>query len=219
MTVELKAYKYDPISKNAPQQLVILLHGLGSDGRDLIELAPLFGQFLPDAVFVSPDAPFPCDMSPMGYQWFSLQERTEETVLAGVQKAAPVLDSFITRQMEIFNIPAAKTALVGFSQGTMMGLYTAPRFPDALAGVLGYSGALIGSGDLATSSDIHKIPVHLIHGDRDDVVPVDRCHQAKTVLEKSGFKVTGEITAGLTHSIDQAGIISGGQFLQRILTK
>jgi len=82
---DLKAYTYGPVSKGTPQQLVILLHGLGSDGRDLIGLAPLYALGLPDAVFVSPDAPYPCDMAPMGYQWFSLQDRSPEAILsAGV---------------------------------------------------------------------------------------------------------------------------------------
>src|SRR6202007_1543946 len=133
----LKTYGYGPASGNKPQQLVILLHGLGADGRDLLGLAPVFAQDLPDAVFVAPDAPYPCDMAPMGYQWFSLQEWTPAKVLMGVQQASSILDGFITAQMEKYGVPAAKTALVGFSQGTMMSLYVGPRFPEKLAGILG----------------------------------------------------------------------------------
>lgn len=213
---DLKTYKYGPVSGAEPKQLVILLHGLGSDGRDLIGLAPLYAQALPDAVFVSPDAPYPCDMSPVGYQWFSLQDYSDRAILAGVQKAAPVLDHFISQQMDKYNIPAGKTMLIGFSQGTMMSLYVGPRFPEELAGVLGYSGALVG-GEALDQPDIHKIPIHLIHGDRDDVVPVAAYYRAMETLKDNGFPVTGEVTPGLTHSIDENGIAGGSRFLHEKL--
>lgn len=213
---DLNTYKYGPASGGKPQQLVILLHGLGSDGRDLISLAPFFAQDLPDAIFVSPDAPYPCDMAPVGYQWFSLQDRSAPATLAGVQKAAPVLDHFIAEQMEKYGVPADKTALVGFSQGTMMSLYVGPRFPEKLAGVLGYSGALVGGEDLEEEG-MHKIPVHLVHGDADEVVPVDMYHHAQRRLTETGFDVSGGVTPGLPHSIDESGIRDGSAFLQRIL--
>ena len=214
---ELKTYKHGPESGGEPKQLVILLHGLGSDGRDLIGLAPFFAKALPDAVFVSPDAPYPCDMSPVGYQWFSLQDPSDSAILGGVQRAAPVLDHFITDQMEKYNVPADKTALVGFSQGTMMALYTGPRFPEKLAGVLGYSGALVGA-EVIDFPEILRIPVHLVHGDADDVVPVENHHNAEAALKNAGFEVSAEVTRGLAHGIDEEGIAGGSRFLQRILS-
>ena len=213
---DLKTYKYGPASGGKPQQLVILLHGLGSDGRDLIGLAPFLAQEIPDAIFISPDAPFPCDMAPVGYQWFSLQDRSASVTLAGVQKAAPVLDHFIADQMEKYNVPADKTALVGFSQGTMMSLYVGPRFPEKLAGVLGYSGALVGGADLEEEG-INKIPVHLVHGDADNVVEVDLYHLAEERLKEAGFDVSGGVTPGLGHNVDEAGIADGSAFLRRVL--
>lgn len=213
----LKTYSYGPASGNDPRQLVILLHGLGANGQDLIGLAPYFARALPDAVFVSPDAPFPCDMAPMGYQWFSLQVRTPETVLRGVQDAAPVVRDYIAAMGKAYGIGADKTALVGFSQGTMMSLYAGPRYPEKLAGVLGYSGALVWE-DEPDLSAVHKIPVHLIHGDADMVVPVAAYHHAKEALEATGFPVSGGVTPGLMHNIDEAGIVSGSAFLQKIFT-
>lgn len=213
----LKTYTYGPASGKEPKQLVILLHGLGADGGDLIGLAPLFAHDLPDALFVSPDAPFPCDMAPMGRQWFSLQEWTPESILRGVRQAAPILQAFIAEQMEQAGVEAGKTALVGFSQGTMMGLYAGLRFHERLAGVLGYSGALVWEEDINPDS-LNKIPVHLIHGDADMVVPVSAYRHAKTALEKGGFPVSGGVTPGLMHNIDEAGIRSGGVFLKRVLT-
>ncbi len=216
MITDLKNYIYDPESGHPPRQIVILLHGLGADGQDLIGLAPYFAKALPDAVFVAPDAPFPCDMAPYGYQWFSLQNRDPEAMLSGVEKAEPILDNFITGQIEKFEVPPEKTALIGFSQGTMMSLYVAPRYLAKLGGVLGYSGALIG-GDTLAGDDIHKIPVHLVHGDADDVVPVSAYHHARTALEAAGFPASGGVSAGLGHGIDPSGIESGAAFLKDIL--
>jgi phospholipase/carboxylesterase len=209
-------YIHDPVSGKKPEQLVILLHGLGSNGQDLISLAPFYARMLPDAVFVSPDAPFPCDMAPVGFQWFSLQSWSQEAFLHGVHTAAPILDSFIAEQMENYNLPADKVALVGFSQGTMMSLYTGPRFPEKLAGVLGYSGGLVWENDVDPAS-LQKVPVHLIHGDADPVVEIGRYYDAKDRLEAAGFKVSGGVTEGLMHNIDEEGILSGSVFLKDVL--
>lgn len=199
---------------NAPQSLVILLHGLGSNGQDLISLAPYFAQKLPNTAFISPDAPFACDMVPAGYpnsyQWFSLQDRDPDKILSGIQTAAPILDAYITEQIEKYGVVPEKCALVGFSQGTMMSLYAAPRYKSALAGVLGYSGALF----LGDETDIqYKPPIHLIHGEADDVVPVEAYADAKNLLTAHNFEVTGHTQPGLTHSIDEKGIESGAAFL------
>jgi phospholipase/carboxylesterase len=212
----LKTYGFGPVSGNKAQQLVILLHGLGADGRDLLGLAPVFGQSLPDAVFVAPNAPYPCDMAPMGYQWFSLQDWTPAKVLQGVQNAAAILDNYITEQMEKHGVPPERTALVGFSQGTMMSLYVGPRYPEKLAGVLGYSGAVVWEATTDYGA-LHKIPVHLIHGDADSVLPVQAYHDARVILEKAGLPLTGGITPGLMHNIDEKGLEDGAEFLRRIL--
>ncbi|MCB9996439.1 MAG: phospholipase [Rhodospirillales bacterium] len=213
---DLKTYKYGPASGGQPKELVILLHGLGSNGQDLISLAPFLAEALPDAMFVSPDAPYPCDMAPVGYQWFSLQDRSASVTLAGVQRAAPVLDHYISEQMEKYNVPADKTALLGFSQGSMMSLYVGPRFPEKLAGVLAYSGALVGGEALGQDGINKQLPVHLIHGDADDVVPVSLYYHAQETLQANGFDVSGEVTPGLMHNIDEAGIASGSAFLKKI---
>lgn len=208
-------------SKAAPTSIVLLLHGLGSNGRDLISLAPYWDGALPDTLFVSPDAPFPCDMVPPGYpdsyQWFSLQDRDPERMLAGVQAAAPVLNEFIARLLADYKLPPAKLALTGFSQGTMMSLYVGPHYKDKLAGILGYSGALVWPGD-SDASRLQKLPIRLIHGEADDVVPVGAYHMGREALEKAGFAVSGHTSPGLPHSIDAQGIESGGEFLASILS-
>ncbi|MGB4056730.1 MAG: phospholipase [Alphaproteobacteria bacterium] len=211
-------YEHKPASGGAPKQMVILLHGVGSNGQDLISLAPYYARFLPDAVFISPDAPFPYDMAPPGYdayQWFSLQDRSFANRLEGVKAASPLLHDFMDRQLERYGIPPSKLVLMGFSQGTMTGLYAGPRYKNKIAGILGYSGALIWEEELP--KDINVIPVHLVHGDEDEVVPFAAYHHAKEKLEKSGFRVSGHVSHGLGHSIDDGGITSGAAFLQAVL--
>ena len=189
-------YEHPPRS-GTKKQLVILLHGLGSNGQDLISLAPYWAPAIYDAHFVSPDAPFACDMAPAGYpnsfQWFSLQSRDPKDMLEGARTATPILKAFIQQQLETHSIAPENCALVGFSQGTMMSLSVAPFFKDGLAGVLGYSGALLWDEDNDKNA-MHKIPVHLIHGEADDVVPVDAYHMARQKLEAEGFAVSGHST-------------------------
>lgn len=198
------------------KQIVILLHGLGSNGQDLISLAPYWQAHLPNAVFISPDAPFACDMVPPGYpnsfQWFSLQSWNPQTMLQGVRDVFPIAEVFIEEQLKRFALPHNKLALAGFSQGTMTSLHVAPRLKEKIAGVLGYSGALLWDGDV-----MQKPPVHLIHGMMDNVVPVHAWYQAREVLLQNGFDVTGHTTPNLMHSIDMDGIKSGGEFLSEVL--
>ncbi|MCB9979472.1 MAG: phospholipase [Rhodospirillales bacterium] len=219
ISTHLRTHVVRPEKGRIPKSLVILLHGLGADGRDLVGLSAPWRDFLPDTVFVAPDAPFPCDMSPGGYQWFSLREWTPESILAGVKSASVIVQDLIDAQCKAFDIPHARTALVGFSQGTMMSLYAGPRHKERLAGVLGYSGALVGGDDLMTQNEniIHRIPIHLVHGGADDVIPASAWTHARDTLVAAGFPVSGHITPGLPHGIDDAGTESGGSFLAEIL--
>ena len=153
----------------------------------------------------------------MGYQWFSLQDRARDKVQAGIEEAFPILEAFIKEQCERFTLGLKDVALVGFSQGTMMSLYTAPRLPEPIAGVLGYSGTLFGEEALIQDPDeFVKMPIHIIHGEADDVVPAVAHMHAKANLQSAGYTVTGHTTPGLTHSIDEEGITSGNTFLQKI---
>ncbi len=211
---------YEQLPKSGkPKQMVIMLHGVGSNGRDLISLSPYLAKYIPDAVFVSPDAPFPCDMVPEGYpdayQWFSLQNRDPHVMLDGVKNVFPLVEEFVTAQAQRHNISLDKVALLGFSQGTMTSLHVAPRLKENIAGVLGYSGALLWDVK-ADENKLHKMPICLIHGEADDVVPVAAWRYAKQTLSQHGFKVSGHTSAGLTHSIDEQGISVGGEFLKSL---
>lgn len=205
-----------PLSGGRPKKLVVFLHGLGADGEDLISLGQIFGQVLPDAQFVSPNAPEPCDMAPFGYQWFSLQDRAYTAMLAGVEAAAPALNHFLDRQLEILGLNEEDMALIGFSQGTMMALYTALRRPQCCAAVVGYSGALI-APELLEAEILSRPPVCLIHGDADPVVMFDAMGAAETGLTTAGVSVESHARAGLGHGIDPEGITLAGEFLKKHL--
>ncbi len=211
MTFKLNHFTKPPASRQPPKQLIVLLHGYGSNGQDLISLAPYWAKAAPDAIFISPDAPFPCEMGGGGKQWFSLADYTPTKLLAGTQDATPILNDYLDQLLAHYKLSDADLALVGFSQGTMMSLYAGPRRANKIAGILGYSGALVGTDDLATQS---KPPIHLIHGESDPVVTVDRYHHAVENLSQNGFTVTGHSTPRLEHSIDEQGIESGNRFIR-----
>jgi phospholipase/carboxylesterase len=204
-----------PPRSGKARSLVVFLHGLGADGNDLISLAPMFAQDLPDAAFVSPHAPFPCDMAPYGRQWFSLQDRSGGLLAAGAAAAAPVLNAFLDAELDRLGLSDAELALVGFSQGTMMALHVAPRRAKPCAAVVGYSGMLIGPD--AMIGVTARPPVLLVHGNADQIVPFEAMQIAFNTLKKNGFIVESLPCPGLAHGIDEAGIERGRRFLRERL--
>ena len=206
-----------PASGGKPRRLVILLHGLGADGNDLIGLAPYWARLLPDAEFLSPNAPFPCDMAPHGYQWFSSQDRTPEAVLGGVRAAAPILDAFIDEALEQRGLGSGELALVGFSQGTMMSLFVGLRRAEPVAGIVGFSGRLL-APELLASELRSRPPILLVHGTEDPLVPYSSLAAAETTLKAAGVPVETVTSVGIGHSIDDQGLRRGGQFLKKVLS-
>jgi phospholipase/carboxylesterase len=206
-----------PASGGKPRRLVILLHGLGADGNDLIGLAPYWARLLPEAEFLSPDAPFPCDMAPHGYQWFSSQDRSPEAVLGGVRAAAPILDAFIDEALEERGLDSSELALVGFSQGTMMSLFVGFRRVEPVAGIVGFSGRLL-APELLASELRSRPPILLVHGTEDPLVPYSSLEAAETTLKAAGVPVETVTSVGIGHSIDDQGLRRGGQFLKNVLS-
>ncbi len=207
---------FGPAAGGKPEQLVILLHGVGADGADLIALAPHWAEALPHAVFISPHAPYPYDMAPFGYQWFSLMERDPEALLAGVRLAAPMLEAFIGSALDERGLAAHRLALVGFSQGTTMALHVGLRRAEPVAAIVGYSGALIGPDVLAREIK-SRPPVLLVHGDQDPIVPVQALPAAAAALKAQGVSVETHVRPGLGHGIDADGLALGRRFLERAL--
>jgi phospholipase/carboxylesterase len=216
MLAPLSGPSQKPASGGKPRQLVILLHGLGADGNDLIGLAPVWAPILPDAEFVAPNAPFPCDMSPYGYQWFSVQDRSFDAVLGGVRAAAPMLDAFIDDALKARGLADKDLALVGFSQGTMMSLHVGYRRAEPVAGILGYSGRLI-AGEVLAAEMRSKPRTLLIHGDADPIVPFASLEAAETALKALGVPVETVARPRLAHGIDEEGLKHGARFLRTVL--
>lgn len=207
--------KVPPAAGGEARSLVVLLHGWGADGDDLISMVPQWGQLMPDAAFVSPHAPFPCDTG-YGRQWFSLADHTPAMLVARLKAVVPVLNTFIEAELAALGLGPERLALIGFSQGTMLSLYLAPRRVPACAAVLGYSGALLG-GETLSAETKARPPVMLVHGEADPMVPSARMAQAKASLEAVDFKVETHLRPGLGHGIDTEGLALGGRFLAEAL--
>jgi phospholipase/carboxylesterase len=202
----------EPLGGRKPEQLVIMCHGVGSDGDDLIGLAPYFQKVLPGARFVSPHAPYNFDGAPTGYQWFSLQDMSLEARNEGTRASAPILNAFIDEQLAACGLEDKDFALVGFSQGTMMSLHVGLRRAVPCAGIIGYSGMLIDSDSLG-SEIAAKPPVLLCHGQADDVVPFDFMPAALEVLRQAGVSAEGLARPGLGHGLDDDSVKAGMFFL------
>lgn len=208
-----------PQSGALPKNLVILLHGLGSNGEDLMSLVPFIRDALPEATaYLSPHAPFACDMAPVGYQWFSLQTWTEQAIQAGVDKAAPILRAYIYQEAKRYDVPLNRVALVGFSQGTMMALRVGLEdIEDQLACIIGFSGALVGANNYTPKRIKSFPPVHLIHGMVDHVVPYVSLSQAENALRPAGVDLETTTCPLLGHSIDEQGLRAAQRTLQQAL--
>lgn len=204
-----------PVAGGPARQLVVLLHGVGADGNDLIGLVPHVASALPHAAFVAPHAPFPYDMAPYGRQWFSLKDRSPARMLEGCRIAAPILDRFLDLELKKHDLTDAQLALVGFSQGTMMALHAGLRRVSPPAGILGYSGVIVGAETLARDLRVHP-PVMLIHGEEDPVVPFNLHGPTAAALEAHGVPVEAHTRPGLGHSIDEQGLTLGLAFLRRV---
>lgn len=210
--------QFGPKTGHTPQSLIVLLHGLGANCEDLISLAPLFSEYLPQAKFISPDAPYPCDMSPFGRQWFSLREWSMQAIYQGLEEVSPWLNHYLDEQLQRYELKDHQMALVGFSQGTMTALHVALRRPNPCAAILGYAGALVATPSLPLQVKSSP-PVCLIHGDKDPVVPYYSLQHATMTLQQHHIPVTTYTAQGLGHSIDDFGIKRGGEFLAQIFSK
>ncbi len=211
MTLRIDGPRILPV-KGKAEQLVVLCHGYGADGNDLIGLAPYFQELMPNAVFVAPNAPMRCDMSPYGYQWFPISRMNPEETLKGVQAAAPILESFIADELKRHELDGTRLALVGFSQGTMMSLHVGLRRAQTPAAILGFSGALVGR-QLLAGETTSRPPILLVHGDRDEMIPLSALHKAVEALSEAGLAVQWHVSPGVGHGIDPTGLTLGATFL------
>ena len=201
-----------PRSGGAPKKLVLLLHGFGSSGTDVISLAQQWQEALPDTLFLAPHAPQRCGTMGAGYQWLGLSGFAPSVLAAGAASAAPAIDAFIDRKLAQYGLSEADLAIVGFSQGTMMALHVALRRPRAVAAVVGYSGMLAGTLGLS-HGELPKPPVLLVHGTADPVVPIAALHMSESELKRLGVDITTHVSYGVAHTVDPVGLRLGRDFV------
>ncbi len=216
---DLDGPRLEPRSGTA-RQLVVFLHGYGADGNDLIDVGRAWSGLLPDAAFVSPHAPHACRQAPMGREWFALTFRDPNERWTGVNSAAPQLNAFLDAELQRRNLPKSALALVGFSQGTMMALHVGLRRRESPAAIVGYSGMLVIpeeiDPDKFAGEIVSRPPVLLVHGDQDQLIPVEALMHAAQGLFALDVPVEWHISPGVAHGIDQEGLRHGGEFLARI---
>jgi len=188
--------------------LVVLVHGYGSDGHDLLGLAQHWQPALASAHFVAPDAPTPLPGSP-GYQWFPISRIDPAEMHRGVESAGPILDAFLDAELKRLSLPQEKLILVGFSQGTMLSLHLGLRRTVPPAAIVGLSGLLT-----APPPDrVDGPPIFLAHGDADQVVPPAAMLMAAVTLGAAGRAVQWHMAPGVGHGVDPETMAQAGQFL------
>ena len=216
MTRVLNSVRKEPVSGSV-RSIIVFLHGYGANGADLLGLADVLGEHLPDTLFIAPDAPEVCPGSPMGYQWFPipwLDGSSEEAASLSMEAACSDLNAFLDALIVDEDVLPEQVALFGFSQGTMMSLHVAPRRDDAFAGIVAFSGGLL-EPELLVDEVQNTPPVLLLHGDQDGVVPPDSISKAAVGLEKAGFKeVFAHVMKGTGHGIAPDGLSVSIAFLR-----
>lgn len=211
MTMQLNGPRL-PAASGKADRLVVFCHGYGADGNDLIGLAQHWQRLLPTAAFVSPHAPERCAMSPMGYQWFGITRLQPEEMQRGVERAGPVLEAFVDAELTRLDIDPSRLAFVGFSQGTMMSLHVGLRRKVSPAAIVGFSGMLPGA-EVLPQQIVSRPPVLLVHGDADEVIPVQSLYASANGLGAAGVSVQWHISRGVGHGIAPDGLELAGKFL------
>ncbi len=205
-----------PFSKNKPQQIVVMCHGYGGDGRDISVLATNWQRFLPDAIFLCPNAPEICAINPQGYQWFDLTSEKEEVILEKSLAAEEKLNTFLDQAFDNFQLEPNNLALVGFSQGCMMGIQVGLKKKKQINCLIGYSGKVINQKHL--SDNINSKPkIFLMHGANDTIVPPTYLLEAKEYFTNHRLKIKIKMFKNCEHRIPVEGSSLGLQFLKKNL--
>lgn len=208
MTRVLEAGKREALSGET-RSAVVFLHGYGANGADLLGLADPLAEHLPDTMFVAPDAPEACAGAPMGFQWFPIpwiDGSSEEEAAAGMHRAAEDVNAFLDALMVDEDLLPEQVIVFGFSQGTMMALQVVPRREDEIAGIVAFSGRMM-EPELLVDEVVSRPPVLLVHGDQDEVVPIESMPLAADALQKAGWQdVYAHVMKGTGHGIAPDGL-------------
>ena len=216
MSYSLKTTILNPVSNEKPKNAVILCHGYGGDGKDISLLASYWRTYLPDTLFVCPDAPERCAVNATGFQWFDLMDQTKDQVLIKSLVAEIKLNTLIDEVINKNNLTGEKIAIGGFSQGCMISLQTGIKRKEKINSIIGYSGKIIDMSHL--QNNINSRPdIILMHGDKDEIVPVSFLLEAKEFFSKNNYKVESRIFKNCEHRIPIEGSSLGLEFLKKNL--
>ena len=217
MSYSLNTIILEPLSKEKPRSAVILCHGYGGDGKDISILANYWRAHLPNTIFICPDAPEKCAASPTGFQWFDLMDQTPEQVLSKSLVAESKLNKLIDEVKDNNNLLAKQIVIGGFSQGCMISLQTGIKRKDTINSIIGYSGRIIDTEHL-NKNIISRPNIILMHGDIDQIVPVNSLLEAKDFFNKNNYKVESKIFKNCEHRIPTEGSSLGLQFIKKHLS-
>ena len=216
MTYSLNSVILEPLSKEKPKNAVILCHGYGGDGKDISILASYWKAHLTDTIFICPDAPEKCAASTSGFQWFDLLDQTTEQILSKSLVAEIKLNKFIDEVKEKNNLSANQIAIVGFSQGCMISLQTGIKRKDKINSIIGYSGKIINTDHLGKNI-ISRPNIILMHGDVDQVVPIEGLLEAKNFFIQNDYSIETQIFKNCEHRIPTEGSSLGLHFIKKHL--
>ena len=216
MSYSLNTTNLDPLSKRKAKNAVILCHGYGGDGKDISLLASYWRTYLPETLFICPDAPEPCAVSPSGYQWFDLMDQTKEQILIKSLIAEIKLNKLIDEVMLKNDLPGKQIAIGGFSQGCMISLQTGIKRKNKINSIVGYSGKIIDTYHLENNI-ISRPNIILIHGDKDEIVPLNFLLEAKEFFNKNNYEIETKILKNCEHRIPTEGSSLGLNFLKKNL--
>ena len=216
MSYSLNATILDPLSKGKPKNAVILCHGYGGDGKDISLLASYWRTYLPETLFICPDAPERCAVSATGFQWFDLMDHTKDQILVKSLVAEIKLNTLIDEVIEKNNLTGEKIAIGGFSQGCMITLQTGIKRKDKINSIIGYSGKIIDVNHLQNNINSYPNTI-LMHGDKDEIVPVSFLLEAKEFFNKNNYKFESKIFKNCEHRIPSEGSSLGLEFLKKYL--
>ncbi len=216
MSYSLNTTILEPLSKGKPKNAVILCHGYGGDGKDISILASYWRAYLPDTIFLCPDAPEKCAASSSGYQWFDLIDQTPEQILSKSLIAEMKLNKLIDEIKEKNNLPAEKIIIGGFSQGCMISLQTGLKREDKINSIIGYSGKIVNIDHLSKNI-ISRPNIILMHGDIDQIVTIDSFLEAKDFFNKNNYIIESQIFKNCEHRIPIEGSSLGLQFIKKHL--
>ena len=216
MTYSLNTIVLDPLSKEKPKNAMILCHGYGGDGKDISLLASYWKNYLPETIFICPDAPEKCAVSPTGFQWFDLMDITEDEILARSLIAEMKLNKLIDEVKSKNNLNSDQIGIGGFSQGCMISLQAGLKRKDKVRCILGYSGKIINPKHL--EKNINSRPeIMLMHGEKDEVVPISYLLEAREFFDKNEYKIETKIFKNCEHRIPSEGSSIGLEFLKKNL--